>query len=69
MINIEKKIAIIIALVGILMIAVGFTIGLVDKIREERCMNMPVDDIFSDKSCNKYVSKYVERGVSNGKES
>lgn len=60
MFNEGQKVAIIIALIGVLMIVIGFTIGLVDKIKEERCMNMPIDDIFSDKNCKKYINKYEE---------
>lgn len=68
MFNVGQKIAIIIALIGILMIIVGFTIGYVDKIKEERCMNTRIDDIFSDKSCKKYISKYEESEGSDSNE-
>lgn len=68
MFNVGQKIAIIIALIEILMIVVGFTIGLVDKIKEERCMNTHIDDIFSDKSCKKYISKYEESEGSDSNE-
>ena len=61
MLNKGQKIAIVIALIGILMIMVGFTIGLVDKINENRCMNMPTSEVFSDKSCNRYITNYIER--------
>ncbi len=68
MFNEGQKVAIIVTLMGILMIVVGFTIGLVDKIKEERCMNTPIDDIFSDKSCKKYISKYEESEGSDSNE-
>jgi hypothetical protein len=61
MLNKGQKIAIVIALIGILMIVIGFTIGLVDKINESRCMNMPASEVFNDKSCSRYITDYVDR--------
>lgn len=61
MLNKGQKVAIVIALIGNLMIVVGFAIGLVDKINENRCMNMAVSDVFSDKSCSRYITDYIER--------
>lgn len=61
MLNKGQKIAIIIALIGILMIMVGFTIGLIDKINENRCMNMPTSEVFNDSSCSRYITDYVDR--------
>lgn len=61
MLNKGQKVAIIIALIGILMIVMGFTIGLIDKINENRCMNMPTSEVFSDKSCSRYITDYIER--------
>ena len=49
MLNKGQKVAIVIAL------------GLVDKINENRCMNMAVSDVFNDKSCSKYITDYVNR--------
>lgn len=61
MFNKGQKIALVIALIGFLMIVVGFIIVLVDKINENRCMNMPISDVYSDKSCNRYITNYIER--------
>lgn len=61
MLNKGQKVAIVIALIGILMIVIGFTIGLIDKINENRCMNMAVSDVFNDSSCSKYITDYVDR--------
>lgn len=61
MLNRGQKISLVISIIGILMIMVGFTIGLVDKINENRCMNMAVSDVFNDKSCSKYITDYIER--------
>ena len=61
MLNKWQKIAIVIALIGILMILIGFTIGLIDKINENRCMNMPTSEVFSDKSCSRYITDYINR--------
>lgn len=61
MLNRGQKIAIVIALIGILMIVMGFIIGLVDKINENRCMNMAVSDVFNDKSCSRYITDYINR--------
>lgn len=61
MFNKGQKIALVISLIGFLMIVVGFIIVLVDKINENRCMNMPISDVYSDKSCNRYITNYIER--------
>lgn len=61
MLNKGQKVAIVIALIGILMIVMGFTIGLIYKINENRCMNMAVSDVFNDKSCSRYITDYIER--------
>lgn len=61
MLNRGQKISLVISIIGILMIVVWFTIGLVDKINENRCMNMAVSDVFNDKSCSKYITDYIER--------
>ena len=61
MLNKGQKVAIVIALIGILMIVMGFTIGLIDKINENRCMNMPTSEVFSDKSCSRYITDYINR--------
>lgn len=58
MFNEERKVAIIVALIGILMIIVGFTIGLVDKISENVCMNISITAAMKEERCNKYISKY-----------
>lgn len=61
MFNKGQKIALVIALIGFLMIVVGFIIVLVDKINENRCMNMPISDVYSDKSCSRYITDYINR--------
>lgn len=61
MLNKGQKVATVIALIGILMIVMGFTIGLIDKINENRCINMPISEVFSDKSCSRYITDYIER--------
>lgn len=61
MLNKGQKVAIVIALIGILMIVMGFTIGLIDKINENRCMNMSTSEVFSDKSCSRYITDYINR--------
>ena len=61
MLNRGQKIAIVIALIGILMIVMGFIIGLIDKINENRCMNMSTSEVFKDKSCSRYITDYINR--------
>lgn len=56
MFNVEQKIAIIIVLIGILMIIVGFTIGLVDKISENVCTNISITDALKEERCSKYIN-------------
>ncbi len=58
MFNEGRKVAVIIALIGILMIIVGFTIGLVDKISENVCMNISITDALKEERCSKYINKY-----------
>lgn len=48
----KRSIAIVITIILALILLI-----VLDKINEDRCYNLPLNDFYKDKSCKKYVEK------------
>ena len=46
--------------VGLMMIMIGLFIILLNKLNQERCYNLPLNDFYKNKSCLKYKERLVK---------
>lgn len=61
------KIEYILSIIGLTMITIGLfmiiidklNMVIVDKINQERCYNLPLNDFYKDKSCLKYKERLI----------